>query len=93
MEAFILETSEKLSRCTDPEVRDACLLEGIQQINHYKICGYGTAAAYATTLDLENESRMFREAEINEKQIDDRLSQLAEHEVNRLARAPIVLTL
>jgi hypothetical protein len=32
------------------------------------------------------------EAEVNEKQIDDRLSQLAEHEINIKAKAPIALT-
>lgn len=31
------------------------------------------------------------DAEVKEKQIDDRLSQLAEHEINIKAKAPIVL--
>jgi hypothetical protein len=41
---------------------------------------------------MEEAAVAFREAEINEKQIDDRLSQLAEHEINVNARAPIILT-
>jgi ferritin-like metal-binding protein YciE len=91
MQAFIEETKEKLSDCTDAEVKDACLLACIQEINHFKISVYGTAAAFAKSLDMEKFAAIFHEAEANEKQIDDRLSQLAEHEINIKAKAPIVL--
>jgi len=91
MHAFIEEAEEKLNACTDAEVRDACLLACIQSINHFKISTYGTAAAFAKALDMENQAVIFHEAEINEKQIDDRLSQLAEFEINVKAKAPIVL--
>jgi hypothetical protein len=40
---------------------------------------------------MENFARLFHEAEVNEKQIDDRLTQLAEHEINIKARTPIVI--
>ena len=91
MQAFIREAEEKLSNCTDPEVKDACLLACIQAINHFKISTYGTAAAFANALDMKKQAAVFHEAEVNEKQIDDRLSQLAEHEINIKAKAPIVL--
>ena len=41
---------------------------------------------------VEDHAAIFHKAEINEKQIDDRLSQLAEHEINIKAKAPIELT-
>lgn len=91
MQAFILEAEDKLVHCSDPEVKDACLLACVQQINHFKISAYGTAAAFAKTLGMENQAAMFHLAEVNEKQIDDRLSQLAEYEINLKARSPIVL--
>jgi ferritin-like metal-binding protein YciE len=91
MKAFIEEAEEKLNSCTDPEVKDACLLACIQAINHFKISTYGTAAAFANTLGIKNHAAIFHEAEVNEKQIDDRLSQLAEHEINARAKAPIFL--
>ena len=91
MHAFIEEMNEKLVNCTDPEVKDACMLAQVQAINHYKISVYGTAAAFANALELEKSAAIFHEAEINEKQIDDRLSQLAEHEVNKKAKTPIAL--
>ena len=92
MHAFIEEMNEKLVNCTDPEVKDACMLAQVQAINHYKISVYGTAAAFANALELEKSAAIFHEAEINEKQIDDRLSQLAEHEVNKKAKTPIALS-
>lgn len=91
MNAFIEETEERLSNCTDADVKDACLLASIQGINHYKISKYGTAAAFAKTLGMEKAATVFHEAEVNEKQIDDRLSQLAEFEINKKAKAPVLL--
>lgn len=91
MQAFIEETKEKLSNCTDAEIKDACLLACIQAINHFKISTYGTAAAFANALGMEKHAAVFHEAEVNEKEIDDRLSQLAEHKINIIAKAPIVL--
>ena len=91
MKAFIEEAEEKLANCTDAEVKDACLLACIQAINHFKISSYGTAAAFANALGMEKQAAIFHEAEVNEKQIDDRLSQLAEHEINIKAQTPIVL--
>ncbi|MEO8795196.1 MAG: DUF892 family protein [Daejeonella sp.] len=91
MEAFIEEANEQLSYCTDQDVKDACLLASIQAINHFKISTYGTAAAFANTLGMDQQAHVFYEAEINEKQIDDRLSQLAVHEINSKAKATIIL--
>ena len=86
MQAFIEESNEKINNCADTEVRDACLLAGIQAINHYKISIYGTAAAFAKELGLDKYAAVFHESEVNEKQIDDRLSQLAEHEINQKSK-------
>ncbi len=91
MQAFIEESNEKIASCADAEVRDACLLACIQAINHYKISIYGTAAAFANELAMEKFAAVFHESEINEKQIDDRLSQLAAHEINLKAKIVIAL--
>jgi ferritin-like metal-binding protein YciE len=82
MQAFIEEANEKLNSCSDVFVKDACMLACIQAINHYKISIYGTASAFARELEMEKYAGIFHESEVNEKQIDDRLSQLAEHEIN-----------
>jgi len=91
MRAFIEETDGKLSMCSGAEVKDVCLLAGIQRINHFKISTYGTAAAFANDLEIRHAADIFHELEINEKQIDDRLSQLAEHNINIKAIAPLLL--
>lgn len=91
MNAYILDTNEKLVVCADAEVTDACLLASVQMINHYKISAYGTAAAFANTLGMDNAAGFFHKAEVHEKQIDDRLTQLAQYEINFRAKSPIVL--
>ena len=85
MHAFIDEVEEKLNNCIDYRIRDAGLLSSIQNINHFKIGSYGTAAAFANALGKSKTAVLFHQFEINEKQIDDRLSQLAEFEVNKNA--------
>lgn len=91
MTAYIAETNEKLSACSDAAIKDACMLACVQAINHFKISAYGTAAAFARELEMEKQAVLFHEAEVNEKQVDDRLTQLAGFEINKMARAPIVL--
>ncbi|MFM7839937.1 MAG: ferritin-like domain-containing protein, partial [Chitinophagaceae bacterium] len=91
MKAFLDETEDTLRRCGDPEVKDAYLLMSVQGINHYKISAYGTAAAFANALGMFPQATVFHKAEVNEKQIDDRLSQLAEYEINAKAKAPILI--
>lgn len=91
MKSYIDDTNESLAMCSDAEVADACLLASIQKINHFKISAYGTAASFANALEMETAARFFHEAEVHEKQIDDRLTQLAHFEINVKAKAPIVL--
>ena len=91
MLAFIAEADEKLAYCKETAISDACLLANIQSINHFKISAYGTAAAFANALNMEKQAALFHEAEINEKKIDDRLSQLAEHEINIDAKTAVLL--
>jgi hypothetical protein len=40
---------------------------------------------------MESAATTFHTAEVKEKQIDDRLSQLAEHEINKEAKSTILL--
>jgi ferritin-like metal-binding protein YciE len=86
IQALISETELKLRACADPHIYDACLLAAIQEINHYKISIYGTAAAFAQTLDLEVTADIYHLAEVDEREIDESLSHLARHEVNVRAK-------
>lgn len=91
MLALIKLIDEKLEACKNPEIKDVCILAGIQSICHFKISSYGTAAAYAKLVGQENFSKVFYESEINEKHIDDELTQLASFEINTNAVAPLNL--
>jgi len=93
MKAYIVEADEKLAGCTCPEIKDACLLAAIQRINHFKISVYGTAAAFASAIKLQKAGLLFHQAELAEKDMDERLSYLAEHELNRKAIAPVALVI
>ncbi len=91
MKAYLAEATEKLSGCICPGIKDACLLAAIQGINHFKISVYGTAAAFAGAAGLQKAGLLFHQAELDEKDMDERLSYLAEHELNRKAVAPVTL--
>jgi ferritin-like metal-binding protein YciE len=90
MHALIASTEELCMLCENNFTRDACLLSCIQNINHYKIGSYGSAASFANSLGLTKTANLFYEFEINEKQIDDRLSQLALHEININAKRELI---
>ncbi|HEX6848377.1 MAG TPA: DUF892 family protein [Chitinophagaceae bacterium] len=93
MLALIAETEEKLTRCANQDVKDACVLACIQEINHFKISLYGTAAAFARELEMEEFARRFHEAEADEKEIDQKLNELAKRGINSDAEVPIILSM
>lgn len=92
MKAFIKEAEDKMNNCSELMVRDACILASVQNINHYKIAAYGTAASFAETLGMSNTRFLFHQFESNEKLIDKRLSMLAIQEINKNARATFLTT-
>jgi len=91
IKALMEELNEKLASCSCNEVKTACLLAGIQSINHYKISAYGTAAAYAGAIRLEKAALFFHQAEHDEKIIDEELSRLATREINNKALTPVII--
>lgn len=91
MKALILETEEKLKKCADKELLDACLLASVQEINHIKISQYGTAATFSNELQNTKAASLFHLFEVNEKRIDKKLSKLAKREINVRAIAPVAL--
>lgn len=82
--AGIIEEGSKILNRTaiDGAVRDAGLIAGAQKAEHYEMCGYGTCAAWATTLGLDEIARRLEETLEEEKAADQTLNDLAEQEVN-----------
>lgn len=80
IKALIEDAEEKIEQCKGSEIQDACLLACIHSINHFKLINYNTGYAFANALGMEKEKSVFMDAEINEKQIDETLSDLEDEE-------------
>jgi ferritin-like metal-binding protein YciE len=85
MEGIITEGQKILKADMDPDVKDAAIIACAQKIEHYEICGYGTARAYAMELDLKEAERLLQETLGEEYEADDRLTQLAYAGINEKA--------
>ena len=52
MQGLIEEGEKVMTEEMSPEVLDAAIIASAQKIEHYEICGYGTARAFARELTL-----------------------------------------
>ncbi len=81
MQGLIEEGNETLEEDTEEDTKDAAIIAAAQRVEHYEISGYGTARTYANLLG-ENEAAELLEETLNEeKETDQKLTQLAE-EIN-----------
>lgn len=85
MEGIIKEGEKVLGENMTPEVTDAAIIACAQKIEHYEICGYGTARAYARELNLDQVAELLEETLDEEYEADDRLTDLAVGRVNERA--------
>lgn len=82
IEGLISEARKLARRCKVHQVLDAGLITAIQHINHYEMAGYGTAIAYAKTLDKHDVAELLLKTLREEKTADEDLSQIAEKQIN-----------
>ncbi len=82
IEAIIEEGKELMANDADEAVMDAGLLAAAQKVEHYEMAGYGTACAYARQLGQDEVADLLARTLEEEKQTDQRLSQIAEDTVN-----------
>jgi ferritin-like metal-binding protein YciE len=92
IQAFLDEIHEKLNKCADHAVMDACILTGVQGINQFKMSAYDTAALFAGELGMGNHAQVFKQAAENEKEMEGRMAKLAGSIIHG-AGAPQVLPL
>lgn len=85
MEGLIDEGQKVLSEDMNPEVLDAAIIACSQKIEHYEICGYGTARAYARQLGLTEAERLLEQTLDEEHQADELLTSMALNSVNLMA--------
>ena len=66
----------------DDGLRDATIIGAAQRVEHYEIAAYGTAAAHAKLLGLDEVVQLLEETLEEEKAADEKLSEIAEQLVN-----------
>lgn len=77
MQGLIEEGQKVMSEEMSPKVLDAAIIACAQKIEHYEICGYGTARAYARELNLGQVAERLEETLDEEYEADDLLTDLA----------------
>lgn len=78
IEGIIKEGSELLSEVDDEDVRDAAIIASAQKVEHYEMAAYGTVRTWANLLGEDEAVRLLEETLDEEKEADQKLTQLAE---------------
>ncbi len=86
MEGVLSEGSEVLGTQGSEEAKEAALIGAAQRVEHYEIAAYGTARTHARQLGYTNAADLLDQTLREERQTDDRLTQIAESRVNQEAR-------
>ena len=87
MEGLLDEGEDMLSEDGADTVRDAGIISAAQRVEHYEIAGYGSAIAFAQLLGHQDIVRLLEETLEEEQAADEKLSAIAEEEVNQHAMA------
>jgi ferritin-like metal-binding protein YciE len=89
MEGLVKEGEEVLKKKAEipAEVLDAALIESAQKVEHYEIAAYGSAAAYANSLQERRVANLMKETLDEERETDKKLTKLAEDGINRQAKS------
>jgi len=82
MEGVLDEGKEVLDMDMEPDLMDAAMIGAAQRVEHYEIAAYGTARAHARQLGFTNVADLLNQTLEEEKQTDQRLTELAKTRVN-----------
>lgn len=82
MEGLIKEANSIMEEAEDGVVRDAGIIAAGQKVEHYEIATYGTLCAWATTLGEDDAAALLEETLNEEKEADQKLTQVAESCIN-----------
>ena len=81
----IIEEGEELisnKKDINPDVLDAGLIAAAQRVEHYEMAGYGTVRTYADILGYDDAAELLQQTLDEEKETDQKLTQLAEGMIN-----------
>jgi len=85
MEGLVKEGTETMQEKYGDAVMDAAIIGAAQRVEHYEIAGYGTVRAFAELLGENDHVSLIELTLEEEKQTDEKLTQLAE-QINSIAR-------
>lgn len=82
MEGLIKEAQEMLAEDISADLLDAAIIGSAQKMEHYEIASYGTVRTFAEILEEDEVVDLLQETLDEEKETDEKLSELAENVVN-----------
>jgi ferritin-like metal-binding protein YciE len=82
IDGIIEEGAEVMKEAKDDTIRDAAMLAAAQSVEHYEISRYGTLVAWAEKMDMTDAAKLLQATLDEEKLTDEKLSALAESEIN-----------
>ena len=85
IDGIIKEADEVAGEVADKQVLDAALIAAAQAVEHYEMTRYGTLIAWAKQLGRSDCASVLAKNLKDEKDTDEKLTQLAESGVNRMA--------
>ena len=78
MQGLVSEGKEIIDEDFEDDVRDAALISAAQRVEHYEIAAYGTVRTYAEILGEQNAVSLLEKTLEEEKETDQKLTELAE---------------
>lgn len=78
MQGLVSEGKEIIEEDFEDDVRDAALISAAQRVEHYEIAAYGTVRTYAEILGEQNAVSLLEKTLQEEKETDEKLTELAE---------------
>jgi ferritin-like metal-binding protein YciE len=78
MKGLVEEAGEVTEEDMDESLTDSAIICAAQKVEHYEIAGYGTLAAWAKSLGLDDVAGLLEETLEEEKAADKKLSEVAD---------------
>lgn len=86
MEGLVKEGAETMKEDYVKEVKDAAIIGAAQRVEHYEMAGYGTVRTLAELLGENQQVSLLEQTLEEEKEADQKLTQLAEQINPKAAR-------
>jgi ferritin-like metal-binding protein YciE len=87
LEGLIREADEVTGEIDDEQTMDAALISSAQTVEHYEIARYGTLACWAAEIGNTEVAELLEQTLEEEKAADEKLSMIAEDQINQRAAA------